>query len=120
MVDQDLAAAIEGERRLLTPSVRRSAVAVSALLHPDFHEFGASGRRWTREAIIAALESEPPEATAPEVADLRAVRLAESVIQVTYVTRRPERAALRSSLWRKDADGTWLMCFHQGTVVTGE
>ncbi len=115
--DPDLAAALDGERRLLTPAVRRSAPAVDALLHPDFHEFGASGRHWTRQAIIGALEAEPPDSTAPTVTDLAAVRLADSIIQVTYVTTRPHRRAWRSSLWRKGGDGTWLLFFHQATVV---
>jgi hypothetical protein len=119
-VDPELDVVLERERRLLTPSVRRSAPAVSALLHPDFHEFGASGRHWTRQAIIAALESESPEATAPAVTGMRAVRLADSVIQVTYVTESPDRVARRSSLWRKEADGTWLLYFHQATIAGGQ
>jgi len=118
-VDQDLDAVLELERRLLTPSVRRSASAVSALLHPDFHEFGASGRHWSRQGIIAALASEPPDSTAPTVTDMTAVRLADSLIQVTYKTERPNRVAWRSSLWRKETDGTWLAYFHQATVVSG-
>ncbi|MFJ8464488.1 DUF4440 domain-containing protein [Streptomyces swartbergensis] len=57
-------AAIEGEPALLDPDVRRSPERVGALLHPGFHEFGASGRHWSRCAVIAALAerfSEPQE-----------------------------------------------------------
>ena len=110
---------LDRERRLLTPSVRNSATAVSALLHPDFHEIGASGRHWTRQAIIDALATEPSGGPAPAATDMTAVRLADTIIQVTYVTTQPDRVARRSTLWRKEADGTWLACFHQGTVVTG-
>jgi hypothetical protein len=118
-VDPDLDLVLERERLLLTPSVRTSAAAVSALLHPDFHEFGASGRHWTRQAIIEALQTEPPGAPPPVVTDLAAVRLADTIVQVTYVTNQPDRVARRSTLWRKEADGTWLACFHQGTIVSG-
>jgi len=46
--DEDVRAAIAGELRLLEPSVRRTPAAVEAMLHADFFEFGASGRRWSR------------------------------------------------------------------------
>lgn len=48
-------AAIEGELRLLDPEIRRSPELVGTLLHPEFHEFGASGRIWDRASISAAL-----------------------------------------------------------------
>jgi hypothetical protein len=44
-------AAIQGELRLLDPEIRRSPEQVGALLHPEFHEFGASGRRWDRASV---------------------------------------------------------------------
>jgi hypothetical protein len=57
MPDRDPAveAAVQGELRLLDPEVRASPELVGALLHPEFHEFGASGRHWDRASIIAAL-----------------------------------------------------------------
>jgi len=118
-VDPDLDTVLERECRLLTPSVRSSPAAVSALLHPEFHEFGASGRHWTRQAIIDALATEPPGGQAPEATDMTAVRLADTIIQVTYVTTHPDHVARRSTLWRKEADAGWLAYFHQGTVVSG-
>lgn len=48
-------AAIMGELRLLDAEVRRSPERLGALLHPDFYEFGSSGRLWDRAAVLAEL-----------------------------------------------------------------
>jgi hypothetical protein len=53
--DEDIRAAVTGELRLLEPDVRGSAAEVETLLHPEFFEFGASGRHWDRASIVAAL-----------------------------------------------------------------
>ena len=55
------------ERQLLTRQTRTDPAALTALLTPDFREFGASGRIFTREAILTLLQTEtdftPPELT---------------------------------------------------------
>jgi hypothetical protein len=107
-VTSALEQAIGLELSLLDPEVRGSPERVDRLLHPDFREFGASGRVWDRETIAAALAVDPgPGATAT---DLDAREVAAGVVLVTY------RAAdsLRSSLWVDGADG-WQVLFHQGT-----
>ena len=58
--DQDVQAVIELELRLHKPEVRAQPGAVEALLHPGFSEFGASGRRWGRTEMLAALAAEQP------------------------------------------------------------
>lgn len=112
------------ELRLLEPEVRASAAALVELLAPDFIEFGSSGRRYDRPAIIAALRGErsspPVERT---IADLAVRSLAEDVALVTYrVARRAGDARsevfLRSSIWRR-SEGRWQMVFHQGTRSDG-
>jgi len=45
--DESVATAMALERRLLQPVVRSSPAALDALLDPEFHEIGASGRLWT-------------------------------------------------------------------------
>jgi hypothetical protein len=50
---EDIRAAVTGELRLLEPAVRGSAAEVEALLHPEFFEFGGSGRHWDRAAMVA-------------------------------------------------------------------
>jgi len=102
------------ELSLLTPAVRRSPERVDALLHPGFFEFGRSGRRWTRQAILDAIGEELTTDEPPTVTELSAARLADTVIQVTYLAERDGHRTWRSSLWRKD-DGAWRIWFHQGT-----
>jgi ribonuclease HI len=98
------------ERALLDPEVRHDPQRLDALLHDDFLEFGASGRRWNKAAVVAALPREPG-APAPALSDLDATLLAAGVVLVTYTAR----GALRSSLWLRGSDGAWRMRFHQGT-----
>lgn len=103
---------IRAERALLEPSVRADPDAVLSLLHEEFCEFGASGRRWDRSAIAAELSARP--ALDVETVDMTTVRVAPSVVLLTYVARTPERVSLRSSLWIRGGEG-WRLFFHQGT-----
>ena len=115
--DDDLQSAIEGELRLLQPQVRQTRAEVDVLLHPEFLEFGASGRRWSREEILASLASEEREAPT-DAHDLRAIRITEGVVLVTYVSDNGQRRCNRSSLWRRTPAG-WRVYFHQGTPIPG-
>ncbi|WDV55280.1 DUF4440 domain-containing protein [Streptomyces coeruleorubidus] len=113
--DPAVEAAIDGELALLDPDVRRSPERVVALLHPDFHEFGASGRHWSRAAIIAALAETTDLETAPVVTSrVHGVQLAPDLVHLTFDTEHDGRRAHRSSLWRRTEDG-WLLYFHQAT-----
>jgi hypothetical protein len=110
---------VEAELSLLRPDVRSSAEAVQALLDPEFVEVGASGRRWDRKAMVAALgtgeitDPEPIEAT-----EVAGVRLADDLVHITYVSRRTGGTSVRrSSVWRR-TDGTWRLYYHQGTPAT--
>ncbi|MEU0168814.1 nuclear transport factor 2 family protein [Streptomyces iakyrus] len=107
--------AMEGELALLTPKVRRSPERVGALLHPDFHEFGASGRHWSRAAIIASLAATAESGDeSVAVSALRGVQLAPDLVHLTYDTEYDGSHAHRSSLWRR-TEGRWLLWFHQAT-----
>jgi hypothetical protein len=108
-------AAVRGELRLLDPEVRASPELVGALLHPEFHEFGASGRHWDRVSIIAALAGATDREAAPIVASgMKGVRLAPDVVHLTFETEHNGSRAHRSSLWRHTSGG-WLLYFHQAT-----
>jgi hypothetical protein len=111
--DADLEQVVARELRLLDPDVRADVDAVTELLHPDFAEYGASGRVWDRDSIVAALAEDPGVSGTAE--DLRAARLADDVVLVTYRVD-GERRSLRSSVWVRDDDG-WRVRFHQGTLV---
>ncbi|MEU9205006.1 DUF4440 domain-containing protein [Streptomyces sp. NPDC048332] len=113
--DQSVRAAVAGELRLLDPGVRASPDEVTALLDPEFTEFGASGRRYDRTSILAvtsAADENAPEPTA--VTGMSGVLLAPGLVHLTYTSESNDRRVRRSSLWRR-SDSGWRMYFHQGT-----
>ncbi|HEX2073881.1 MAG TPA: DUF4440 domain-containing protein [Geodermatophilus sp.] len=111
-MDRDLQRVVDRELALLSPEVRRDADAVRSLLHPDFVEYGASGRVWNRTSVPAAT-SGPAEGIT--VADLRARWVGDGVVLLTYRSEASGRRALRSSIWVRDPEASWLLLFHQGT-----
>jgi ribonuclease HI len=100
------------ERELLRPETRADLGRTGVLLHPDFTEIASSGRIWTRDALMMALEENPEGPTDLEL--LGAERLGERTLLLTYRSYSRSGTALRSSLWV--LDGTqWRLRFHQGT-----
>jgi hypothetical protein len=120
--DEAVAEVIALERALLTREVRSSAAALDALLDPEFTETGASGRRWTRAEILAALPAEARAGPSPpgpdRIADhaMAGRRLAADVVLLTFETDHQGRRARRVSLWRRSG-GRWRLLYHQGTLV---
>ncbi|WP_019818963.1 nuclear transport factor 2 family protein [Saccharomonospora saliphila] len=108
---------LDAERALLAPEVRARPERVTELLHPDFVEFGASGRRFERESLLAMLREESREPVPLTDADMRATRLADDVVLVTYLVSASGARSRRSSVWLRAADGRWRLYFHQGTPV---
>lgn len=107
------------ECELHRPKARRDAERLAQLLHPDFHEFGRSGRSCVRSEILEQVPAEP-EQVKMHAQDFRLVRLAESVYLLTYRSAQIassgvlENHSNRSSVWRLEPVG-WQMVFHQGT-----
>ena len=116
--DQDVRTVIGRELWLLQPQVRAAPGAVEALLHPEFCEFGASGRRWSQADMITALAAEEPGGEDPTITatEITGARLADDVIHLTYISQRGDRSARRSSIWLRTQDG-WRVYFHQGTLI---
>jgi len=118
LLPADAAEILRLESLLLKPEVRRDRRQVEDLLSEDFVEFGASGRIWSRDAILAELEIE--SYAPPVVEDFECRMLSPDVVLVTYRTVRTnlENAerdeVLRSSIWRH-AERGWRLSFHQGT-----
>ncbi|MFP5366502.1 MAG: RNase H family protein [Actinomycetes bacterium] len=102
----------ELERELLGPLVRGDIGRTAVLLHPDFMEIGSSGRVWTRDAMMMALEEDPGERTDIEI--LGADRVGPAAVLLTYRSFARSGTTLRSSLWVLDGD-RWRLRFHQGT-----
>jgi hypothetical protein len=112
-VDEALAEVVRLELLLLEPQVRRDPERLASLLHKDFVEYGASGRRWDRASVALAVDAgeEPIGASA-----VQARRLGPDAVLVTYRSDARGRRVLRSSIWVRE-DGRWLLLFHQGTLT---
>jgi hypothetical protein len=106
---------IEAELRLLDPEIRSSTELLGALLHPEFHEFGASGRHWDRASIIDTLATTTAPGAHPSTTSrMKGVQLAPDLVHLTFDTENNGRHTHRSSLWRRSGE-EWLLYFHQGT-----
>ena len=115
-MDDDARECVERELRLLEPEVRRDAARLLELLHPDFFEYGPSGRIWTRATVASGTAD---TRVAIQARDVQTRRLGPEAFLVTYLSDDEGRVALRSSTWVRE--GTeWLLYFHQGTLVAEE
>lgn len=102
------------EQALHSDALRADAPSAAELLHPGFTEVGASGRRYDREEILAALAPMPGVEAEEFVAD----EVAPGVVLLQYTTQEPRGIVHRSSLWVREK-GRWLLRHHQGTPVAG-
>ncbi len=101
------------------PPSRMTRAALEKLTADDFWEVGASGRRYSREFVLAELERRR-DALQPdvwEIRDFHCRKLAEAVYLLTYTLLQDKvRLTRRSTIWQKSSDG-WKIVYHQGTVV---
>ncbi len=102
------------ELTLWHPATRYDRALMDATFAPDFHEFGRSGRRYTRAEL---LEAAPHYFTAT-LHDFTEHPLSDTLTLTTYFSELctpegPERTN-RSSIWDR-ASGRWRLRFHQGT-----
>ena len=101
------------------PEYGTSRADFERMTAPDFWEVGASGRRYTREAVLAELEH---RYSAPYSDDLIAEgfacrRLSGEVYLLTYnLLQDKVRRTRRTTIWQRTADG-WQIVFHQGTLI---
>jgi len=114
VADGDEQEVVERELALLDPAVRRDPERVRALLHPDFVEFGASGRVWDRNSIAAVTSGTVERIAATE---FTTARLGPDAVLLTYRSDAAGRRALRSSVWVREPQAGWLLRFHQGTLT---
>ncbi|WP_406384740.1 DUF4440 domain-containing protein [Streptomyces sp. NBC_01618] len=99
-----VAAAVEGELRLLDPSVRAFAELLSQVLHPEYREIDSTGRVWDRDRMIASLTGDDAPHPGPLTASrMRGVQLDGQLVHVTYDTEataapadRPARGCARA------------------------
>ncbi len=107
-----LESVVDLERELLDPAVRADPIRLGELLHPDFEEIGASGRLWSRQAVLELLADEAAAEVGLDVLSLSQVDGSSALL--TYRSLAASGNALRSSLWQL-CDGQWRLRFHQGT-----
>lgn len=110
------------ELELLASSTRGDAARLRRLLHPEFLEIGRSGRRWTREEIVASLGTEAGRPS-PETDEWEFAELAPHLVLVTYRVRSEAAdsgplCSRHVSVW-DTASGQARLRFHQGTPVLG-
>lgn len=116
----ELAAELQGlESELHHPGVRVTRERLEELLHPEFAEVGRSGRKYTRETVIAHLAAQQSQ---PEIVakNYQVKLLGPGVALLNYESahRNPDgtlgQKALRSSVWLRTDTG-WQLVYHQGT-----
>ncbi len=110
------------ELELLASSTRGDAARLGQFLHPEFVEIGRSGRRWTRDEIIASLGTEE-SLPAPETDEWEFMEPAPHLVLVTYRIRSGTSdsgvsSSRHVSVWDA-ASGKPRLRFHQGTPVLG-
>jgi len=85
----------------------------------DFWETGASGRRYSRKAVLNELEKRfsAPQTDVWETRDFHCQRLAQDIYLLTYTLLQDNvRLTRRSTIWQSTSDG-WKIVYHQGTIV---
>jgi hypothetical protein len=113
--DADVRAVLANELRLLAPDASRTDL--ETLLHPDFTEVVADGRRFARSELISVLTAATDRDLTPRTATgLEAVRLSGTTIIVTYISEQGDRRARRVTLWLRTGP-SWRAYFHQATLV---
>jgi hypothetical protein len=103
------------ELTLWHTDTRHDRALMEATFAPDFHEFGRSGRRYSREDLLPNGEAETIDAT---LHALTIAALSDTIALVTYISElhgpTGTEWANRSSLWDR-SKGRWQLRFHQGT-----
>jgi hypothetical protein len=112
--------ALETELHLI--ETRQNRNRLEELLHPDFVEFGRSGRCYSRNEVLAEFSASSGSTEAVHAENFELAELSREVALLTYLSAHkgpsgePYRRTLRSSLWVAGEAG-WRMRFHQGTPV---
>lgn len=108
------------ETELHRTETRRDAHRLSELLHPEFLEFGRSGRRYTRAEILAEFADHGHVPANVVSTNYEASPLSEDLFLLTYTSAHRDssgglhRFTRRASIWMRTPTG-WQVRFHQGT-----
>ena len=100
------------------PELGTSRTDFENMTLPDFWETGASGRRYSREYVLAELEKRYAE-NRPDpwkTQEFHCRELAEHVYLLTYTLFQGARETRRATIWQRCPQG-WKIVYHQGTIV---
>jgi hypothetical protein len=89
------------------------------LMVEDYWETGASGRRYSRAAILDELERRfaVPHEDVWETSGFHCRRLSEDAYLLTYTLLQDKvRLTRRATIWQRTPEG-WKIVYHQGTIV---
>ena len=104
------------------PEFGTTTADYESMMHEGFWEIGASGRRYSREFVLAELERrrQHPTQDVWETSDFHCRKLAADIYLLTYALIQDKiRKTRRSTLWQRTEVG-WKIMFHQGTMVEDE
>lgn len=103
------------------PELGTSAEALDRQAAPEFEEVGASGRRYSREFVLATVRDRFARGIPDdpwEAGGFHCVALGPHTYLLTYDLRQGDRLTRRATIWRRTEDD-WEVVHHQGTLVSG-
>jgi hypothetical protein len=103
------------------PEFGASRADFDNLMVDDYWETGASGRRYSRAAILDELDKRfsAPHEGVWETSGFHCRQLSADTYLLTYTLLQDNvRLTRRSTIWQRTSDG-WKIVYHQGTIVAG-
>lgn len=102
------------------PELGTSPEELELQIAPDFWEVGASGRRYSREYVLATLRERfaTEQADPWETRDFHCRQVGPATYLLTYTLFQRERVTRRLTVWQQSRVG-WQVVYHQGTPVSG-
>ncbi|HEV2783000.1 MAG TPA: DUF4440 domain-containing protein [Actinophytocola sp.] len=103
------------------PELGTTRAHFEAMTAADFWEVDASGRCYSREYVLDALDERFREHYRDPwwTTGFHCRELAPELYLLTYTLTHGHRTTRRTSIWRHTVEG-WKVLFHQGTLVTDE
>ncbi len=101
------------------PEFGTSRVDFERMTAEDFWETGASGRRYSRNDVLDALEKRhsAPHKDIWETKDFHCRKLSDDTYLLTYTLLQDKtRLTRRATIWQSTPEG-WKILYHQGTTV---
>ena len=101
-----------------TASVGTTPDQLNEMMAPEFWEVGASGRRYSRTAVLSVLQQRRHDPTEESwiTKDYQILEIAAGNYLLTYTLEQAGRVTRRATLWRRSSSG-WKAVYHQGTLV---